>query len=99
MVGRWRHWSADDLLPPAQMDPNLDGQTSTRFTAHGVSLKPGDLLELRGTPAEVAEGVANTRPPATPAGDGAPARQRPDTRELAPVDYIEIGSNGSITPQ
>jgi alpha-glucuronidase len=88
-------WSADDLLPPAQMDPNLDGQTSTRFTAHGVSLKPGDLLELRGTPAEAPPAAANVRP----AGDGAPARPRPDTRELAPVDYIEIGPNGSITPQ
>ncbi len=65
-------WAADDTLPPAQPDPNLDGQDSTRFTAHDVALRPGDTLELRGSP---------------------------DLRELAPVDYIEIGPGGPITPQ
>ncbi len=43
-------WKADDKLPPAQPDPHLDGQTSTRFTVHDVKLKPGDVLELRGVP-------------------------------------------------
>jgi alpha-glucuronidase len=44
------HWTADDTLPPAVVDKLLDGSTSTRFTAHGISLKPGDMLTLRGTP-------------------------------------------------
>ena len=45
-------WTADDLLPPATVDRQLDGSTSTRFTAEGVTLKPGDTLTLRGTPDE-----------------------------------------------
>jgi alpha-glucuronidase len=44
------HWVADDTLPPAANDTNLDGHTSTRFVAHSVSIKPGDILSLRGTP-------------------------------------------------
>jgi alpha-glucuronidase len=44
------HWAADDTLPPAVNDRNLDGHTSTRFTAHAVSIAPGDMLTLRGTP-------------------------------------------------
>lgn len=69
MVARWK---SDDTLPPAQPDAHLDGQDSTRFTAHHVALKPGDVLELRGVP---------------------------DLREFAPVDYVEIGPVGPITPQ
>jgi alpha-glucuronidase len=65
-------WKADDTLPPAQPDAHLDGQDSTRFTAHHVKLKPGDVLELRGVP---------------------------DLGEFAPVDYVEIGPDGPITPQ
>lgn len=93
-------WAADDTLPPAQPDPNLDGQDSTRFTVHGIALRPGDTLELRGTP--------DVRPTLAPSGErtsatgkptGAQMRPSPDLRELAPVDYIEIGPNGPITPQ
>jgi alpha-glucuronidase len=44
------HWVADATLPPAVVDKQLDGSTSTRFVIRGVSLKPGDTLTLRGTP-------------------------------------------------
>ncbi|NYF81126.1 alpha-glucuronidase family glycosyl hydrolase [Granulicella arctica] len=44
------HWIADDILPPAVVDTQLDGSTSTRFTVSGIALKPGDTLMLRGTP-------------------------------------------------
>jgi alpha-glucuronidase len=44
------HWIADATLPPAVVDKQLDGSTSTRFTVPGISLKPGDTLTLRGTP-------------------------------------------------
>ncbi len=44
------HWSADDILPPAVVDRDLDGSTSTRFTVEHVQLKPGDTLQLRGVP-------------------------------------------------
>jgi alpha-glucuronidase len=44
------HWVADATLPPAAVDKQLDGSTSTRFTIRGISLKPGDTLALRGTP-------------------------------------------------
>ena len=40
----------NDTLPPAVNDRNLDGHTSTRFTAHTISIAPGDMLTLRGTP-------------------------------------------------
>ncbi len=43
-------WVANDTLPPAVNDSHLDGHTSTRFTAHSVSIAPGDTLTLRGTP-------------------------------------------------
>ncbi len=43
-------WAADDTLPPAVLDTNLDGSTSTRFSVHGVSLNPGDDLTLIGIP-------------------------------------------------
>jgi len=44
------HWIADASLPPAVVDKHLDGSTSTRFTVHNISLKPGDRITLRGTP-------------------------------------------------
>jgi alpha-glucuronidase len=43
-------WTANDSLPPAAVDPHLDGSTSTLFTAPDVRLKPGDTLTLRGMP-------------------------------------------------
>ncbi len=43
-------WTADATLPPAVVDKRLDGHTSTRFTATGIHLSPGDTLILRGTP-------------------------------------------------
>jgi len=43
-------WKADDTLPPAVVDKNLDGSTSTRFTIRHVALKPGDRLTLQGIP-------------------------------------------------
>jgi alpha-glucuronidase len=44
------HWIADATLPPAVVDKQLDGSTSTRFTVRDVILKPGDTLVLRGNP-------------------------------------------------
>lgn len=44
------HWVADAILPPATVDKQLDGSTSTRFTVHGVAFKPGDTLQLQGVP-------------------------------------------------
>ena len=78
-------WSADDTLPPAQFDPNLDGQDSTRFTLRNVALKPGDKLVLSGTPA-LPSAPAQSAQPAQPAG----RPQRANPGEPAPVDYIEI---------
>ena len=92
-------WAADDTLPPAQPDTHLDGQDSTRFTAHDVALQPGDTLMLRGTPdvhPELAPPVSDTT---TSTGPETHMRRSLDLRELAPVDYIEIGPNGPITPQ
>ncbi len=93
------HWAADDTLPPAQFDHNLDGQDSTRYTARGVALKAGDTLTLRGVPdlrPELNRGGAEA---AAPGAIDQHARPRPDYRELAPVDYIEIGPNSPVTPQ
>jgi alpha-glucuronidase len=39
-------WAADAALPSKH--PN--GDNSTRYTAHGVDLKPGDILRVEGTP-------------------------------------------------
>lgn len=92
-------WSADDTLPPAQFDPHLDGQTSTRFTVRHVALRPGDRLVLEGVPdlrQELNSGQAVA--PAAGAIDQG-NRIRPDYREAAPVDYIEIGPDGPVTPQ
>jgi alpha-glucuronidase len=44
------HWTANATLPPAAVDPHLDGSTSTLFTVPGVRLKPDDTVSLRGTP-------------------------------------------------
>ncbi len=44
------HWTANATLPPAVVDPHLDGSTSMLFTVDGVHLKPRDTLTLRGTP-------------------------------------------------
>ena len=44
------HWTANATLPPAAIDPHLDGSTSMLFTVSGVRLKPGETLTLRGTP-------------------------------------------------
>jgi alpha-glucuronidase len=89
-------WEADNTLPPAMPDPRPDGETSTRYTARGVKLKPGDVLELRGVPDLRPELI----PPPLPANASRMQRfRRFDLREFAPVDYIEIGPNGPITPQ
>jgi alpha-glucuronidase len=93
------HWLADDTLPPAQFDPHPDGQDSTRFTAEGVSLKPGDTLSLHGVP-DLRPQLNVTHPEAAAPGALGPAASQPrDYREYAPVDYIELGPNGPITPQ
>ncbi len=39
-------WKADAVLPSRR--PN--GDNSTRYTAHGISLKPGDVIRVEGTP-------------------------------------------------
>jgi alpha-glucuronidase len=44
------HWTANATLPPAVVDPHLDGSTSMLLTVAGVHLKPRDTLTLRGTP-------------------------------------------------
>ena len=90
-------WKADDKLPPAQPDPHLDGQTSTRRTFRHVALKPGDVLELRGVP-DLRIGLFHGAQTAgLPGAQG--LRMQPNLREYAPVDYIEIGPDGPITPQ
>ena len=92
-------WSASDTLPPAQFDPHLDGQDSTRFTARGVALKPGDTISLRGVP-DLRPELKNAGPVAADAGSLDPkAREQRDYREYAPVDYLEVGPDGAITPQ
>jgi alpha-glucuronidase len=42
------NWAADDTLPAATIDRQLDGSTSARFTVDSIGLKPGDTLTLRG---------------------------------------------------
>lgn len=39
-------WKADNTLPGDKMN----GDTSTRYTVHGVALKPGDTLKIEGHP-------------------------------------------------
>ncbi len=87
-------WTADDTLPPAQFDPTLSGQDATRFTARGVMLAPGDTLTLRGVPDLRPELQA-----VVPAAEANSQLRPRDYREYAPVDYIEIGPDGAVTPQ
>jgi alpha-glucuronidase len=91
-------WKADDRLPPAQPDPHLDGQTSTRFTAHHVALKPGDVLELKGVP-DLRLQLFHGAQAAGFIGRGQGLQMQPNLQEYAPVDYIELGPDGPITPQ
>ena len=92
-------WNGDNTLPPAQFDPNLDGQDSTRYTARAIALRPGDTLTLRGVP-DVRPELMNSQMVRADAGSLIPdAHERRDYREYAPVDYIEIGPNGMVTPQ
>lgn len=44
------HWTANAVLPPAVVDPHMDGSTSTLFTVANVRLRPSDTLMLRGIP-------------------------------------------------
>jgi alpha-glucuronidase len=92
-------WLANDTLPPAQFDPYLDGQTSTRFTAHGVSLKPGDTLTLKGIPDLRGELNSSNKEAASPGSLDPDAREQRDYREWAPVDYIQLGPDSMLTPQ
>ncbi len=93
------HWTADDTLPPAQFDPHPDGQTATRYTVQNVDLKPGDTLELRALP-DLRPELHTKQTMALAAGAIDQNTQlRPDYREPAPVDYMEIGPVGPITPQ
>jgi alpha-glucuronidase len=39
-------WTADDTLPSAR----LDGSSSTRHTVTGLTLRPGDVLRIEGSP-------------------------------------------------
>ncbi len=87
-------WSADNTLPPAVPDPNPDGETSTRYTARHVSLKPGDTLSLHAVP-DLRPGLETTPPQLANFNRG----RTIDLREPAPVDYLEIGPDGPLTPQ
>ncbi len=91
-------WGADAILPPAVVRPRLDGQTSTRYTARDIDLKPGDSLELEGIPDLILRDGRAGGPQDKAAVASGPTPTN-DTRELAPVDYIEIGPSGLITPQ
>jgi hypothetical protein len=64
-----------------------------------VALKPGDMLELRGIPGlrgEADTPGASRDPGAYASGTRNDSMQR---GEPAPVDYLEIGPDGPITPQ
>jgi alpha-glucuronidase len=92
-------WTASNTLPPAQFDPKMDGQTSTRFTAQHVTLKSGSVLTLVGIPdLDSAPSSAKTEK-APPGAVNPESRERRDYREYAPVDYIEVGPDGPLTPQ
>ena len=92
-------WQANDTLPPAQFDPHLDGQDSTRFTARNVALKPGDKLTIRGIPDLRPQLAPNQRVPADPGSIRSNASERQDYREYAPIDYVAFGPAGAVTPQ
>ena len=87
-------WKAGDTLPPVTYDPNPDGETSTRFTAHHVALQPGDKITLHALPDMRVE-LTNLDPPAQANGRS----MTRDYREPAVVDYILIGPDGPVTPQ
>jgi len=95
-VGKWR---GDKTLPPAQFDAQLDGQTATRFTLHHVLLKSGDTLTLRGVPDLRLELNSVQKEAASPGALDPHVREQRDYREFAPVDYIQIGPDGPLTPQ
>jgi alpha-glucuronidase len=86
-------WTADDTLPPAQPNPHPDGQDATRYTAYNIALKTGDILELRGVP-----DLHPVNTSVLPMDRGG-APPRVPAPELAPVDYIQIGPSGPLTPQ
>ncbi|MGB6688718.1 MAG: alpha-glucuronidase family glycosyl hydrolase [Terracidiphilus sp.] len=92
-------WAANDTLPPAQFDAKMDGQTSTRFTAQHIALKPQDTLTLIGIPDLGSELNASGSEKASPGAINPQAREHRDYREFAPVDYIEIGPDSPLTPQ
>jgi alpha-glucuronidase len=92
-------WTADDTLPPARFDPRPDGETSTRFTAYNVQLKPGDKLTIRGIPDLRSELVVPAAQPASGIPAAGYPRRPMDFREYAIVDYIELGPGGPLTPQ
>ena len=88
-------WAASDTLPPAVVRAQMDGQTSTRFTVRDLELHPGDRLDLVGIP-DLSVRDARSE---DPAGRSLSASSNVDMRELAPVDYLEFGPSGSVTPQ
>lgn len=92
-------WTAGETLPPAQFDSQLDGQTATRFTAHDVLLKPGDALVLRGVPDLRPELDSASQERMDPGAINPQGRAKRDYREFAPVDYLQIGPAGTLTPQ
>jgi len=87
-------WAADAILPPAVVRTELDGQTATRYTIRSVPLHHGDTLELIGVPDLNVHEASSEDPAGTSS-----AHASTDRRELAPVDYIELGPGGAITPQ
>lgn len=87
-------FAADDTLPPAQFDPNPDGQTATRYTAYNVALHPGAVITLHAVP-DMRPELQNVMPTAEA---NSQLRVR-DYREAATVDYIAISPTGLITPQ
>lgn len=94
-------WSANDTFAPAQPDPNLDGQDSTRFTAHNIALKPGDTLELRGKPDLHPELAPAAEPASAPNGEVGPcgahsisvSLRRLITSRLAPAARSHLNSH------
>jgi alpha-glucuronidase len=88
-------WASDDTLPPAVVRSQMDGQTSTRFTARSIELHHGDTLKLVGIPDTQVHLAASE----DPAGGTLNGDAQSERRELAPVDYIELGPAGPITPQ
>jgi alpha-glucuronidase len=86
-------WSSSDTLPPAVIRPQLDGQTSTRYTVRGIELHPRDRLELIGVP-DRSVGETHQRRPGRPFPERI-VKYRPAGIQTSgnrrPVDYVEIG--------